>query len=123
MPVYNCNLSSGGGKTTAIKLGSGAGTYDVAAVYKGYKNLTADNFIARTSMRGGLTSGGTTFSLNNWSGDYSASGESVKVTYDATAGSVKVESARYARGRINGAYNEAGGYVQSTILDVYLIVP
>lgn len=91
MPYFKCSLGDGG-KTTAIKLGSGAGTYDVAAVYKGYKNLIADNFIVETNTAVGWTTYGNAITINSGGVMLSGYVSSAKKSYDPSTGMLTVST-------------------------------
>lgn len=119
MPYYNCNLS-GGSKTTAIKIGSAAGTYDIAAVYSGYAELTADNFVVETNIRAYYITYGYDVEINSGGATASSRVSPCKKTYDASTGSLTI-SENNASVNFEG-YTLGAAVANPSVTGIWLII-
>ncbi len=110
-----------GGKTTAIKLGSGTGTYDVAAVYKGYKNLTVDNFIVETAAAAGWTTYGQKITINSGGVTLSGYVPSAGKSYNPSTGMLTISATTASLVFPNASPCQC--VARHTVSAVWLVIP
>lgn len=117
MSYHRCG--SGTGQYYVAKVGNGAGTYNISAIYDDYASLTANNFIVTSQAIGGANTNSYSPGWDTQSGHGSTSYARPNKTYNQSNGILTVAERRADSGTdVPGV----GGYVKAQPEDIYLVV-
>lgn len=118
MAYYRCSVVGGTGQYYAVKVGSGAGTYNISSIYDDYRSLTQNNFIVECKAQGGMSVGSSHGGWSTTSGHATRSEVTVQVNYNASNGVLSVSG---RRATASDSSIGVGGYAEAVPGNIYLV--
>lgn len=120
MAYYRCgSVGEGTGKYYAVKVGSGEGTYSISSIYRDYKKLNGNNFIAECIAQGGMNVGSSSGGWSTTSGHSTCSSTTVQISYNASNGLLSVSR---RRATASDSATGVGGYAEAVPGNIYLVI-